>query len=710
MHLVTIDFETYWDNDYTLSKMGPIEYIRDPRFRPQLLGVQIDNNEPVVLDNERDMRSFLCNSGFGGDNAIIVGHNFNGFDGLILSEYFGVTPRYTFDTMAAMRWTGLSRCIAESHATLTGYLGNGIKTAGTVISKGKHWPHDFSAAEQQAFINYCRDDVRQCAANMYAMLPYCTLDCVEFSTIITKMATEPVFELDTALLEQYIQELDRAAEEARAALMKIFPYPSREAFLKAIRSNRQFGDMLRHLGVDPPMKISAAKTATAKAKLEQEKMVLEMKLSNPGVYNRRELLERKGKLAAINAVLADELRYQVYTEAFSKQDLEFTALLDHEDQRVVQLVSTRLEHNSSIQRSRAERFLSLSRSGKPLPVMLNVWKAHTSRLTAGNSEGSSDGTNLQNLNKRNASLLTLRRAIKAPDRCSIVSVDSSQIEARLLAYLAGQLDLLDVFARGGDPYSELAEAIFSVGWKTIQEGAKNGDKKLKGYRTVGKTGILSAGYGVGAKKFSETLLRSGVKLHNDTEQHHQMAHHAWNVYRMRNQNIVQFWTRCQQVLEHMLAEGSGEFGGPMNDLFSYGMMPLMGPESQKVPTILMPTGFSLRYFNLRGTPGPRGRMEMFYDRPRGRNMVETRIYGGSLCENLTQGLAFQLLQWQALGMAREGVRLVCNVHDAWLGLSFTSDANRTASVMRSWMTSVPSWLFGLPVACTVEVGNDYTVA
>ena len=58
-----------------------------------------------------------------------------------------------------------------------------------------------------------------------------------------------------------------------------------------------------------------------------------------------------------------------------------------------------------------------------MPVMLNAFKAHTSRYTAGNSEGSSDKLNLQNLSKRDPSQLTLRKAVQAPEGMALVACD-----------------------------------------------------------------------------------------------------------------------------------------------------------------------------------------------------------------------------------------------------------------------------------------------
>lgn len=475
MAVYVIDFETYWDaQKYTLSKMGPIEYVRDQRFVPQLLAVmRLDETGPTgtVTDDVEGMRRFLqthCEDA-------LVGHNIAGFDALVLSEYFGVKPKRIYDTIGMMNWIGYSRIIPRSHAALTELLGNGTKKAGTVVSSGKQWPQDFSEMEQRFFAQYCHDDAEQCARNTMRMLPFMSRDALLFMSITARMATEPVFELDEKLLEEYIAEIDAKVEQARKDLLSIFHFTSEGAFLTAIRSSAKFAVMLTALGVEPPMKESEAKTKTKKAQLEM-------------LYDQA---TTDAERATIRQRMETEL--PVMTYAFSKTDLSFLALREHPDMRVQMLVNARLDHNTSIDRSRAERLLFFARQHKPVPIMLSAWNAHTGRYTAGAAEdgGSSDKLQFQNLSKRDPSKAKLRQAIHAPAGYKVVACDSGQVEARCLAWAANETGLVAQFREGRDPYSELAETVFQVPHEEIFYGAKHGDKTMKRYRTVGKTAILS---------------------------------------------------------------------------------------------------------------------------------------------------------------------------------------------------------------------------
>ena len=832
MRLVALDFESFFStkDGYTLTKIGPISYIRDSRFSAQLMSYIVTDASTMTYDRVRvaehdNIPAVLAALKLDAPDVVTVAHNGNGFDFLILSEIYHVVPRIAIDTMCMERWTGVSRIQNESLKSMTKFFQCGEKVEGTVISDGRKWPEDFTPDERTAFIQYCRNDTEQCFLSFKAMLPFMTADALLFSSITAKMACNPVLRLDDDMLTAYLNELSDKVTKARNDINKMFMFKSDEDFLKAIRSSASFVKMLELLGRKPPMKYSVAKSETKRKKLEAE-----------GKTN-----------------LSEE-DYAVYTPALAKSDLDFVAMASDADERVALLVRTRLENNSSIQRSRAETFHALAKSGRPMPVMLNAFRAHTSRYTAGNSEGSSDKLNLQNLSKRDPSQLTLRKAVQAPEGMALVACDSSQIEARILAYVANETELVDAFRRGADPYADLAEKIFQIPSEKIHKGAKSGDKKLKAYRNVGKTGILSClagdtevltdngwkpivtvskddklwdgvqwvahqglvcngekntidvdgvrmtpdhmvlsgssweqasvcvqtrsylnralrtgaalletwrstigdgdntyvdassveprlksselvydllnagpnhrftirtkhgalvvhncGYGVSWRKYADTLLRQGVRLSSDIDQHYEMAHHAHNVYRASNTNIVAFWDTCQTVIKAMYLGYSGEFGGPNDNIFQYSVAPICGRDD--VPTIIGPNGYALRYFKLSCEVSEKNnREEYYYTRVKGKSELKTKIYGGALAENLCQYLAFALLQWQACRMTEQGIRLIANIHDSFLAICPEDEAEHTKSVMESCMSSVPDWLGDFPVACEAEIGKDYCIA
>lgn len=841
--LVVIDFETYWDSKtYTLSKMGPIEYVRNEKFTPQLCAFALSNGsccvDCSVVEHTRLQTTF---ENLDTHDVAWCGHNMHGFDSLILSEFFDFHPRQIWDTIAMMRWTGLSRVCRESHAALTEFLGNGHKAAGTVVSDHKQWPDDFTPEERMFFIQYCKDDAGQCYQNALDMLPYMTPDALRFMSITARMATEPSFVLDEDLLLEYLSDLDAAADKARQELMAMFSFQSNADMLAALRSADKFAGMLRSLGIEPPLKESAAKTKT-----KREKLQLAADAGVPGAAEELENMQ------------------PVMTYAFSKTDVDFVLMQDHPDPRVAMLVRTRLQLNSSIDRSRAETLLKFARMHKPLPIMLGAWLAHTGRYSAGASADAgtkTDKLQFQNLSKRDPSKRKLRQAIKVPEGHVVVACDSSQIEARGLAFVANEVGLLTQFREGRDPYSELAETIFGIPWQDIKAGAKSGDKKMKLYRNTGKTGILSClagtvevltntgwkridtvfvndkvwdgvswvkheglicngwrntinvagidmtpdhlvfdgsswrmaaelfvephylksakqwavealktsqvtynksstiaektksclrgvsvpsiinctqkvydlkncgpnnrflvrqggtvlmvhncGYGVGHTKYSNTLLRQGIHLHEDLDRHHELARYAHGIYRAAHPNIVAFWKTAENVLEAMLRGESGTFGGPNNDIYTFGIMPV-GPRTDLcVPSVRFPSGYILRYPGLRAERNDRGKWQFLYDTYKGASKIPTHIYGGSFTNNLVQGLSFvDVIMYQGCRMDEAGIKLACNIHDAWASVTPEEQGEYVKQQMLHYMSMVPPALNGLPVACEAEIGTTFEI-
>ena len=690
--LVVIDFETYWDSKtYTLSKMGPIEYVRNEKFTPQLCAFTLSNGsccvDCSVVEHERLRTTF---ENLDTHDVAWCGHNMHGFDSLILSEFFDFHPQKIYDTIAMMRWTGLSRVCRESHAALTEFLGNGNKAAGTVVSDHKQWPDDFTPEERAFFIQYCKDDAGQCYQNAQDMLPYMTPDALRFMSITARMATEPSFVLDEDLLLGYLSDLDNAADKARQELMSMFSFKTNADMLAALRSADKFASMLRSLGIEPPLKESAAKTET-----KREKLQLAANAGVPGAAGELENMQ------------------PVMTYAFSKTDVDFVLMQDHPDPRVALLVRTRLQLNSSIDRSRAETLLKFARMHKPLPIMLGAWLAHTGRYSAGASADAgtkTDKLQFQNLSKRDPSKRKLRQAIKVPKGKVVVACDSSQIEARGLAFVSNEVGLLTQFREGRDPYSELAETIFGVPWQDIKAGAKSGDKTMKMYRNTGKTGILSCGYGVGHHKYSNTLLRQGIHLHEDLDRHHELARYAHGIYRAAHPNIVAFWKTAENVLEAMLRGESGTFGGPNNDIYTFGIMPV-GPRTDLcVPSVRFPSGYILRYPGLRAERNDRGKWQFLYDTYKGASKIPTHIYGGAFTNNLVQGLSFvDVIMYQGCRMDEAGIKLACNIHDAWASVVPEEQGEYVKQQMLHYMSMVPPALNGLPVACEAEIGTTFEI-
>jgi len=349
-------------------------------------------------------------------------------------------------------------------------------------------------------------------------------------------------------------------------------------------------------------------------------------------------------------------------------DEGFKALMEHPDERVQALVAARLGNKSTLEETRTARFIEISKRG-PMPVPLQYYAAHTGRW------GGSDKINLQNLPSRGANGGKLKNAICAPKGYVIIDSDSAQIEARVLAWLAGQTDLVGAFKNGDDVYKIMASAIYS----------KAVDEIKKEERFVGKTTILGAGYGMGGDKFQLALKNSGVDI-TRTE-----ASRIISVYREANDAISNLWKQAGISLRYMVRGDKVPFG-------KEGVLRI----DLDAPGILLPNGLVIRYEELLEEENDKGNLEYSYKTRIGR----TRIYGGKIVENVTQALARIIIGEQMLRISKK-YRAVLTVHDSIVCCVPDDEAQACKAYVEDCMRWVPDWATGLPVDCEAGIGKNY---
>ena len=219
--------------------------------------------------------------------------------------------------------------------------------------------------------------------------------------------------------------------------------------------------------------------------------------------------------------------------AFSKTDSAYIQMQNMYPQ-YKHLWDGREAVKSRIEETRAQRFLESTNPDGTFSVPLRYYAAHTGRF------GGTESINLQNLPRGSA----LRTAVMAPEGQQLYVVDLSNIEARMLAWLAKEADLLDAFAAGRDVYSEFASQIYG---RPVTKA-----DKLERY--VGKTAILGLGYGMGPDKFRDTLKNGSPSV--DVGESTAISIVAQ--YRAMYPNIPKLWNACKQALFTMRHTGNPE--------------------------------------------------------------------------------------------------------------------------------------------------------
>lgn len=573
MNCVIVDFETYYDNDYSLSKMPTMQYVRDPRFRILGCGFKLgEHEEPFFASGPRAVSEVIGKVDW--SKTVAVAHNAS-FDGAVLSEKFGVRPKLWLDTSLIARWAiaqgYLPPNLTTSLSSLASFLG---------LEKG-----DTKAAVDaggRVLADYGVNDIQITYAILQHLLsfhpPY---EELVYMDLHVRMATEPVLSLDEAVLERAATQTVENAEIHRL-----------------LRKDANFERILTCLGVEVEYKT----TPTGRTK-----------------------------------------------PAFSKTDSFMRELLEHEDPKVAQYAELRLSATSNILRTRAQRMLDV---GEPFPVPLLYYAAITGR------SGGSDKLNLQNLPRKGP----LREALMAPPGYRLVIGDSSQIEARVVAWLAGDENFLDLF-KHADPYR-----VF--GGKYIYGVAP--EELTSEQRRIAKSAVLGLGFGQRESGFMRYCAANGVSVDAET------AAAAVEAYQGGFDRVPALWRTLERDVRR-----NGYLVTPAGRKIVY-------PELHEEDRHLMyvrPAIFS------------RGR--------RGQRIV-SKIWYGSICENLVQATARDAFFWQVLQLRREGFRVVHLVHDEVVTVVPEEQAEEAAERLLYWLRTPPPWAEGLPLTGEVGIGVRYS--
>ena len=606
MNLITIDFETFYEKStFSLSKLTTEEYVRSDRFEVIGVAVKVNDGETEWASGTHEqIKSWLDTYSWA--DSMVLAHNMM-FDGFILGERFGIYPKAYADTLCMGRALhGVE--VGASLGALTERYKLGVKGDEVIAASGKN-REDFSEEDLSRYGDYCVNDVELTHKLFHAMLkkgfPKTEIKLIDLTL---RMFVQPKLDLDLNLLEMHLVDI----KAKKAELLSVAEVDKEE-----LASNPKFAELLKSLGVEPPMKISPT---TGKE-----------------------------------------------TFALAKNDEEFKALAEHPDVRVQALVAARLGTKSTLEETRTERFIGISKRGL-MPVPLKYYAAHTGRW------GGSDSVNLQNLPSRGDNAGKLKKAIKPPDGYVIIDADSSQIEARVLAWLAEQNDLVKAFKNGEDVYRIMASAIYN----------KKNDEITAEERFVGKTTILGAGYGMGAQKFKTQLKTFGTEVNED------QARHIIQTYRETYPNVVRLWREAQLALEALTKDSATSLGRD-------NVLTLV-PEER---SIRLPSGLLLRYDGLITVRDEKG-IQYQYKTRYGWN----KIYGGKVIENVCQAIARCIIGEQMIRISKR-YSVVLTVHDAIACIAKEEEAEEAQAYVEECMRWTPAWAEGLPVNCDSGYGKNY---
>jgi DNA polymerase I-like protein with 3'-5' exonuclease and polymerase domains len=575
----------------------------------------------------------------------VLAHNAQ-FDIAILSWVYGAKPCFVFDSLSMARaLRGVEA--GNSLAKLANEFGLPPKGQAVHSTDGLE---ELTHEVEFELAEYCKHDTYLCEEVFKRLIKGYPPKELRLIDLTLKMFTNPVLELDQEMLREAIVEESIKRKELldRLGIEE-----------STLASNDKFAVVLSEMGLVPPKKIS----------------------------------KTTGKEAL----------------ALAKNDAHFQALLNSDNEDVALLCEARLAVKSTLERTRAQRFLDISERGR-LPVPLNYYGAHTGRWSA--SKGS--GLNLQNLKRGSF----LRKSIQAPAGYSLVVCDLSQIEPRVLAWLCDYSALLGIFESGKDAYAQFGAQMFG-----IPGMSKESHPDL---RQSAKSALLGCGYGLGWASFAAQLLTGflgapptrydkafakqlgvGAEFVNEfisyepylqrmkdiphtcTEPeltvHCVSAKKIIDKYRDAAQPVKTFWEMCDALIKRSLVEGK---------TYTHKCLTF---EKER---IVLPSGLALRYPTLTGEADEKGRIQWSYGEDK------KKLYGGKLTENIVQAVA-RCVMTDGMIRIQKQYPCVLTVHDEVVVLVPEAEVVDAEKWVLAQMTMVPKYMPGIPLAADIGHAQRY---
>lgn len=663
--VVVLDFEAFFSDDYGMGakadSLSTIEYVMDTRFEAIALAhltmdgaapfPDYENNVHCEIGEERIAAHIHYLKGVYGprlEGCTVSCHN-TSFDALVLLKRYNCDPRFIIDTInLARNWNarslhGLGDLVKQFKLPDKGdteeFRGLTLRTRWVRAKSRKKGPKmpvqmPIATADQlERLAGYACNDVTRQWELFTLMLPRVSNPVVEVQVmrhtldIFLKPTLMVDFEHGKKLVALYQGELDREVDASG--------HTSEE-----ISGNKSF-----------------------------EKLMIEALILSGD--NAADYMKDMKSGPALAMAKADEGRDE---------------LVNHRDPQVRKLMAARVAQKSwPLHIGRVQRIMNqaLANNGW-LGVPLKYHGAHTGRYSGG------EKINLQNLSKYGI-LALIRQLLIAPPGKKLVVVDAAAIEARILAWVAGQWDLVDKFAKGEEIYCGFAEKV--LGYPVRKPRKDSGGipaierRMLWARNSIGKIGILGCGYGMGQDKIFEV---GAGEIDLD------MALKIRDTYRSENAEIVKFWHDIEKAFLH-----TAKYRTPA--LLDRGLRFDAYSDCDVVMTL--PNGREIHYIDVKVKKDGR------YETLEVHNAKEHKwehLWGGTLTENCVQALARDVLIEAMLRLEGQGLHTALSVHDELVLVVDDALANSTLAAAIRELSHTPTWAERMPLAAEGSVMQCYT--
>jgi DNA polymerase I-like protein with 3'-5' exonuclease and polymerase domains len=648
MQNVTLDFETFYDpaNKYSLSCMSTEDYVADDRFEVILVSWMVDDGEVQWFSGDYEStKDRLLQLDL--HKKALTAHHAR-FDASVLAQQFNIHPRHIYCTEYMANPSLKPRMKSLGLKALADHFGLPPKGDEVHNVMGMR-RSDFTSYALERYALYGSHDTwlgRQLFLNL---LPRLSADELRILDMTLRMYIQPQLVLDEAALQKGL-----AATIARKVKM-LSEMEVQGITKKALGSSKQFAQILRDRGIDPPLKESPAFLKKDEAYQE----------ANPD---------------------------KRWTYAFGKTDPEMLQLKEDfaEDEEITAILDARTEAKSTQEESRCTKFIEKARKHHVLRAAIAYYSTHTGRY------GGDEGENVLNLtnvgkykDKKGDTQFKsyLRFGFAAPPGKKVVAIDYSQIEARITATTAGQQDLIAQFARNEDVYSIFAADLY--GRPVSKELAEN-DPQAEKDRKSGKETILGAGFGMGWRKFKRTVRGKGLVL-TDEE-----AEQTIKFYRSRYPMIPEQWNLYTAALNDLLTYKEDVHVGAAR--FTW--------DNETDVAIVLPNNMRLLYPNIKAVKKKDKTGVTFQ---RARDKFPQHLWGGVVMNNWAQSTAGIIIRRAMGNIHREllGARPALQIYDELLYVVDEDEAEEFKDMASEIMVREVEWMPDLPIAVEAKIGQSY---
>lgn len=650
MCCLVIDFETYYDRTYSLSKLSTPEYVHDARF--EVIGLAVrhpDGRLAFHRDAKAALADLQVEYGPHLRDVTVLYHN-SYFDDYIMHHHYGISVKRFIDTKQLA------------------YHVHGKRTRNGGVCEGEN--AGLAALAERYELPVQKGDlgfmlgIRNPSPMQWAELERYALKDVEITH---------------QLFLRLLPQLRRAIFE-----LNIAQHTTELFTRRGIRVDLEGLEELRDRVLTDVSEwfAQAGVTAEQVSKNGHFAELLEQALTRTN----RKLPMKQGKRGPIPAT--------------AKTDPAMQQLLEDDDPAVAALAGARVGKRSSDQMmARLEKMAAIAKAtGGEVPPMLHYYGAHTGRWSGGG------GLNLQNMGRSGIGRKIRQLLVPRPGHKFVIG-DAAQIEARVIAWSAGQTDLVAAFVEGRDIYSEFASSVFGQDVHKPKHDAPDA-ARLTALRHVGKTATLGLGFGLGALKFCNNLQADPLSapLFDDGTLTPARCRGIQKQWRGRYPAIPEYWREIEEAFTFAV----------------YGQSSQQGVRFEKTGDgtvmIILPSTRALRYPNARLEEQDRT-IEYLDDQgqiatyqPQGKSILYgngTGLYGGKLAENITQAIARDIIAESILRLEERGRRVLLTVHDEIILEVPTGEADAAKADLLEELTRVPDWGAGLPLAAEAAVADRY---